>query len=148
MLATTDKPQEDAVTLSPEDQQWLEAFVGSQGGLAGTLHRAHGSDLHLTAALNIPPPVLAAVQVVARGKGMAGLAQVQGRPVQTCNLQDDDSGRIRPMAKLVGGQAAIALPIKTPVGDVRAVVGITFAFAGEIGADVERTLAAAAASLP
>lgn len=134
--------------LDPKDQQWLEAFIGSQGGLAGTVHRALGSDLHLTAALNIPPPVLAAVQVVAHGKGMAGLAQVQGRPVQTCNLQDDDSGRIRPMAKLVGGHAAIALPIKTADGYVRAVVGITFAFDGEIGGDAERNLAASAASLP
>src|SRR5262249_50243650 len=138
MLAQTAKPQKDDMALNAEDQQWLEAFVGSQGGLAGTLHRAHGDDLHLTAALNIPPPVLAAVQVVARGKGMAGLAQVQGHPVQPCNLQDDDSGRIRPMAKLVGRQAAIALPVKTGEGHVRAVVGITFAFNGEIGADAEQ----------
>ncbi len=73
---------------------------------------------------------------------------MQRRPVETCNLHDGDSGRIKPMAKLVGGQAAIALPVKTGEGHVRAVVGITFAFDGEIGADAERTLAASAATLP
>lgn len=136
------------LALNCKDQEWLEAFIGSQGGVAGTVHRAYGADLHLTAALNIPQPVLAAVKVVARGKGMAGLAQVRGRPVQTCNLQDDDSGQIRPMAKLVGGHAAIALPVVTADGSVRAVVGIAFAFEGEISADAEQTLAVLAANLP
>jgi hypothetical protein len=131
-----------------EDQRWLDAFVDREGGLAGTVHRARGEDLYLTAALNLPPPVLAAVKVVPRGKGMAGLAQVRRSPVQTCNLKEDDSGQTRPLAKTVDGRAAVALPVMDAEGTVRAVVGISFAFEGEIGPDAERTLLRSAATLP
>lgn len=134
--------------LDSQDQDWLTAYIEQQGGLAGSVHRAAGDDLHLTAAMNLPPPVMAAVAVVPRGKGMAGLAQVRGRPVQTCNLQEDDSGQINPTARLVNGQAAIALPLKDEAGAVRAVVGIAFAHEGEIGPDQETALSRAADSLP
>lgn len=134
--------------LDPNDQAWLEAYVAKHGGLAGTVHRQTGEDLYATAAVNIPPPVLAAVEFVTHGKGMAGLAQVRRQPVQTCNLQEDDSGNINPMAKLVGGQAAIALPLLSLDGSVRAVVGIAFGFEGEIDASVEQRLADDAAALP
>ncbi len=134
--------------LASEDQRWLDAFVDREGGLAGTVHRARGGDLYLTAALNLPPPVLAAVKIVPRGKGMAGLAQVRRTPVQTRNLKDDDSGQLRPLAKTVDGRAAIALPVMDPGGVVRAVVGISFAFEGEIGPDAERALARSVATLP
>ena len=75
------------------------------------MHRVRDGDLHLTAALNNPPPVLAAVARVPRGKGMARLAQTHGEPVQTCNLRDDDRGQLRPLARTVDGRAAIALPV-------------------------------------
>jgi hypothetical protein len=130
------------------DQEWLEAFIGRERGLAGTVHRVRDVDLHLTAAVNIPPPVLAAVATVARGKGMAGLAQERARPVQTCNLKDDDSGQVRPLAKAVDGRAAIALPVMAADGAVRAVVGIAFGFEGEIAPEAEQALTAAAATLP
>ncbi len=135
--------------VGPDDQLWLEEYIAAHDGLAGTVHREREGDLHLTAAVNIPPPVLERVTLVPRSKGMAGIAQVQGRPVQTCNLQKDDGGgQINPMAKLVGGQAAIALPVGDGDGAVRAVVGIAFGFEGEIGADLEGRLAQAAATLP
>jgi L-methionine (R)-S-oxide reductase len=137
------------VDSGPDDQGWLKEYIAAHDGLAGTVHREHDGDLHLTAAVNIPPPVLERVTKVPRGKGMAGIAQVQGRPVQTCNLQEEDSGgQINPMAKLVGGQAAIALPVADGDGAVRAVVGIAFGFEGEIGADLEGRLAQTAATLP
>lgn len=135
------------MTVGSTDQQWLEAFIAAHDGLAGTVHRQDGADLRLSAALNIPPPVLKAVEFVPRGKGMAGLAQVRARPVQTCNLQDDDSGQINPMAKLVGGQAAIALPLVRNDGSVRAVVGIAFGFEGEIDATTQEQLESSAATL-
>jgi hypothetical protein len=134
--------------LEARDQQWLEAFVAREHGVAGTVHRVRDDDLQLTAALNIPPPVLAAVARVARGKGMAGLAQLRGQPVQTCNLKTDDSGQVRPMAKLVDGQAAVALPVVGADGNVRAVVGISFGFEGEIPAEAAGALVRAADSLP
>ena len=136
------------MAVEPADQQWLEGFIGRERGLAGTVHRVRGADLHLTAALNIPPPVLAAVATVARGKGMAGLAQERAKPVQTCNLKDDDSGQVRPLARTVDGRAAVALPVMAADGAVRAVVGISFGYEGEIAAEAERALAEAAATLP
>jgi len=135
------------MTVDDTDQLWLEAFIAAHDGLAGTVHRQDGDDLRLSAALNIPPPVLTAVALVPRGKGMAGLAQVRARPVQTCNLQEDVSGQINPMAKLVGGQAAIALPLVRDDGSVRAVVGIAFGFEGEIDATTQQQLESSAASL-
>ena len=49
-----------------------------------------------TAAVNIPPQAREAVEWVPSGKGMAGLALERGEPVQTCNLQEDRSGAVKP----------------------------------------------------
>jgi L-methionine (R)-S-oxide reductase len=135
-------------TADDPTQAWLERFLTAHGGIAGTVHVARDGDLHLRAAHHIPPPVNAAVLHVPRGKGMAGIAQVSGRPVQTCNLKEDDSGRVKPGARAVDAQAAIALPVLDASGAVRAVVGIAFAREGEIGSDHERALMDAASSVP
>ncbi len=143
--------RDDAVPRTPgagSVQEWLEDYLAAHGGVAGTVHEQRGTDLHLLAACNIPPPVLEVVRLVPYGKGMAGEAQIRKAPVQTCNLQTDTSGHVNPMARLVGGQAAVALPLLTPTGDVRAVVGIAFAYEGEIPAEEEARLQAAAESLP
>ena len=129
-------------------QQWLEGFVRAQGGAAGTVHRREGEALTLAAAVNIPPPVIAATLTVPRGKGMAGLALARGAAVQTCNLQTDKSGDVRPGARAVAAQAAIALPVRDAAGEIRAVVGIAFAREGEIAEAQVRALAEAAAGLP
>jgi L-methionine (R)-S-oxide reductase len=71
--------------------------------------------------------VIAIVERVPHGKGMAGLAYEQNEPISTCNIQTDDTGRVRPNAKLVGAQAGVALPIRDAGGSVRAVVGIAYA---------------------
>src|SRR5437762_4031005 len=92
-------------------QQWLESLIARLGGIAGTVHVQRGEDLYLTAAHNIPPNVIAIVAHVPHGKGMAGVAQVKKQPVQTCNLQTDETGNIKPGAKAVNAQAAIALPV-------------------------------------
>lgn len=109
-----------------EHQQWLETSIASLGAAAGTVHIQRGQDLFLSAALRIPEPVIATVAHVVHGKGMAGAAQLQKKPVQTCNLQDDKSGNIRPGAKAVGAQAAIAIPLLNQAGDVMAVVGFAW----------------------
>jgi L-methionine (R)-S-oxide reductase len=82
--------------------------------------------LRLTAAVNIPPPVQQIVAWVPNGKGMAGLALQRREPVQTCNLQEDRSGDVKPGAKAVNAQAAVAIPVQNAEGSVRAVVGIAF----------------------
>ena len=132
----------------PAQQEWLESFIARHDGVAGTVHVQRGEDLYLSAAHNIPPPVASTVAHVPRGKGMAGAAQVKKTPVQTCNLQTDQSGNIKPGAKAVGAQAAIALPVFDDQGDVRAVVGIAWNTEREIGPKEEETLMTQAAALP
>jgi L-methionine (R)-S-oxide reductase len=131
-----------------EQQRWLEALIARLGGSAGTVHIQRNDDLYLTAAHNIPPQVIAIVSRVPHGKGMAGLAQTKRAPVQTCNLQTDESGAIKPGAKAVGAQAAIALPVLNDDGSVRAVVGIAWMHEGEITPADEATMMELAAALP
>lgn len=129
-------------------QEWLESFIAQHGGIAGTVHVQRGEDLYLTAAHNIPPTVVAIVAHVPHGKGMAGMAQVKKSPVQTCNLQTDDTGNIKPGAKAVDAQAAVALPVLDREGAVRAVVGIAWGKEGEIGPAEEQAMMKLAAALP
>ncbi len=129
------------------DQTWLTTFVSTHGGIAGTVHRRSGDDLVLSAAVRIPPPVQAIVARVPRGKGMAGLAFERNAPVQTCNLKTDTSGDVRPGAKAVDAQAAVALPVCDARGDVRAVVGIAFMGERELPQSELDVLAQAASGL-
>jgi hypothetical protein len=129
-------------------QQWLEALIAQSGGIAGTVHVQRGEDLYLTAAHNIPPNVVAIVAHVPHGKGMAGVAQVKKQPVQTCNLQTDKTGNIKPGARAVNAQAAVALPVLDETGAVLAVVGIAWSKEGEIGPAEEQAMMKLAAALP
>jgi L-methionine (R)-S-oxide reductase len=129
-------------------QHWLEALIAKLGGVAGTVHVQRGEDLYLTAAHNIPPNVVAIVAHVPHGKGMAGAAQVGKQPVQTCNLQTDETGTVRPGAKAVDAQSAVALPVLDEAGAVLAVVGIAWSDAGEIGRAQEQAMMQLAAALP
>ncbi|NUQ76207.1 MAG: GAF domain-containing protein [Polyangiaceae bacterium] len=121
-------------------QQWLTAAVASLNGVAGTIHVERNKDLYLTAAVNIPPPVIAVVGHVVRGKGMAGLAQVRKVPVQTCDLQNDSSGDIRPGAKAVDAQAAIAVPVLDAEQNVVAVVGFAWGRPGELDSPLQKLI--------
>lgn len=132
----------------PAQQEWLELFLAKHDGVAGTVHVQRGEDLYLTAAHNIPPPVVAIVTHVPRGKGMAGVAQVKKAPVQTCNLQTDETGNIKPGAKAVDVQAAVALPVLDDLGMVRAVVGIAWGKEGAIGTAEEQAMMELAETLP
>lgn len=80
---------------------------------SGTIHLL-GDDgvLHLKAAsAGIPDAVLALVRTVPIGKGMAGLAVERRRPVNSCNIQTDRTGDVRPGAKATGLQGSIVVPI-------------------------------------
>lgn len=115
-----------AAELSPADQSWLESYLQQAGAVAGTLHRAAPGGLRLTAARNIPPPVQALVAWVPEGKGMAGQAMKTRLPVSTCNLKEDPSATVRPGARTVDAQAAVALPLCSASGMVVAVVGLAY----------------------
>lgn len=133
-------------------QTWLEAFIGKHGGVAGTVHllsqQSTEPALELAASLRIPEPVLAATRLIPKGKGMAGLAWERAQPVQTCNLKTDASGDVRPGAKAVNAQAAVALPVNDANATLRAVVGIAFLGEREFTNDELATLQNDANTLP
>lgn len=107
-------------------ENWLGKFIAQHRGAAGTVHLLENGGLRLAAAINIPPQVQEVVMWVPYGKGMAGLALQRKEPVDTCNLQEDRTGNVKPGAKAVNAQAAVALPVLDEEGNVRAVVGIAF----------------------
>jgi hypothetical protein len=78
---------------------------------------------------------------------MAGLALERGETVQTCNLQEDRSGAVKPGAKAVNAQAAIAMPVRNATGSIVAVVGAAFAGEREIQGEELDSLQRAAESL-
>jgi L-methionine (R)-S-oxide reductase len=111
---------------SPVLETWLRSFLGAHGGVAGTVHEREGDALLLRAAVNIPPPVVRVTETIPKGKGMAGLAWERNRAVASCDIQNDQSGDVRPGAKAVDATAALAIPVRGADGEVRAVVGIAF----------------------
>ena len=129
-------------------QEWLRSYIETTGGVAGTVHLRRGDGLALAAAVNIPPPVADVVRWVPWGKGMAGMALETGEAVTTCNLKEDDTGRVKPGAKAVAAQAAIALPVKDTTGSVIAVVGVAFKEEREIVQKEIERLMDEASSLP
>lgn len=136
------------MSFTPELQAWLNNFLDQHHAAAGTIHLFENGGLKLAAAVNIPPAVQQVVAWVPNGKGMAGLALQRKEPVQTCNLQEDRSGAVKPGAKAVQAQAAIALPVMDDAGDVRAVVGLAFQEERDFGDREIAGFQASASSLP
>jgi hypothetical protein len=107
-------------------EAWLRRWIADHGGVAGTVHARRGDDMILAAAVNIPPPVVEVVRTVPKGKGMAGLAFERDAPVSTCNLKTDTTGDVRPGARAVDANAAVAIPVHDEAGEIRGVVGIAY----------------------
>ena len=132
-------------------QQWLAEYIKHNGGVAGTVHLRDASGdapLELKAAVNIPPKVQEIVAAIPKGKGMAGLAWERDQPVHTCNLKDDKTGDVRPGAKAVDANAAVAIPIHDASGKIRGVIGIAYMGERDItGAELE-SLRAQAERIP
>ena len=134
---------------NPVDHEaWLRAFIQQHGAVAGTIHLRGPEALALAAAVNIPPKVREIVAVIPRGKGMAGLAWERDEPVHTCNLKTDETGDVRPGAKAVDANAAVAIPIHGPDGALRGVVGIAFMGERDITAGELEALTRQAEALP
>jgi L-methionine (R)-S-oxide reductase len=129
-------------------EAWLKNFLTDHGGIAGTVHLLEGDVLKLDSAVNIPPPVVKITETIPKGKGMAGLAWERDEIVATCNLKSDDSGDVRPGAKAVDAQAALAIPVHASAGGLRAVVGIAFMGERDFSEDELSAFERAAASLP
>src|SRR5258708_40293923 len=134
--------------LDESMNQWLKALLGRHGAVAGTVHVVRGDVLTIAAAVNIPPKVQEITATIPLGKGMAGLAWQHDKPIQTCNLQEDTSGAVKPGAKAVDAKAAVAVPVHDASGTVRAVVGLAWMDERELtDAELER-MARDAATLP
>ena len=127
---------------------WLKTFLSDHGGIAGTVHVLQGDLLKLASSVNIPPPVVKVTEIIPKGKGMAGLAWERDEVVATCNLKSDTSGDVRPGAKAVDAQAALAIPVRAASGSLRAVVGIAFMGERNFSAQELQAFEKAAASLP
>lgn len=127
---------------------WLKDFLSRHDGAAGTVHLVEGDVLKLSASVNIPPPVVKATEIIPKGKGMAGLAWERNEIVSTCNLKTDQSGDVRPGAKAVNAQAALAIPVRDAAGELSAVVGIAFMGEREFSDAELKQFEVAAAQLP
>lgn len=136
------------MNTSDELERWLQSFLAKYDGTAGTIHLFENGGLRLATAINIPPQVQQVVAWVPNGKGMAGLALERKMPVQTCNLKEDNSGNVKPGAKAVNAQAAVALPVSDGAAGVRAVIGIAFPHQHEFTPAELADLTAAASTVP
>ena len=79
----------------------------------GTIHilEQPSQMLVLLVSKGVPDSVLDRVRTVPVGKGMAGLAAERRQPVQVCNLQTDQSGTVKPLARETKVEGAIAVPM-------------------------------------
>lgn len=104
---------------------WLEGFVEEHRALAGIVYeRARPDDvLSLVSAVGLAPLAVASARLVHRGQGLAGLAFERNATLSTCTGKAPR--RFSPDA-LVPQEAAVALPIQAPNGDVQALVYLVF----------------------
>ena len=134
--------------LDESTNAWLKDLLGRHRAVAGTVHVVRGDILAITAAINIPPKVQEVTATIPLGKGMAGLAWQHDKPIQTCNLQDDTTGAVKPGAKAVDAKAAVALPVHDASGTIRAIVGLAWMDERELTARELAAIGSDAASLP
>lgn len=129
-------------------EAWLKSFLTEHAGVAGSVHFLDGELLKLSASVNLPPPVVRLTEIIPKGKGMAGLAWERDEVVAVCNLKNDQSGDVRPGAKAVNAQAALAIPVRDEAGQLRAVVGIAFMGEREFSAEELKQFERSADALP
>ncbi len=134
--------------LDEATNEWLRALLGRHKAVAGTVHVVRGDMLTIAGAINIPPKVQEVTAKIPIGKGMAGLAWQHDKPIQTCNLKDDNTGAVKPGAKAVDAKAAVAMPIHDGSGTVRAVVGLAWMHDHELTKAELDAIASDAADLP
>jgi signal transduction protein with GAF and PtsI domain len=75
------------------------------------------------------------------GKGMAGLAAERKCAVNSCNIQQDTTGDVRPGARATGLAGSVAVPILAADGSVLGVVGVATRAERTFTPDEERAIA-------
>jgi len=103
----------------------LEMVLADVDCVTGTIHRLDPGTgrLHVLAYKGIPEAILDRVRDIPIGKGMAGMAAERRAPVQVCNLQEDQSGVVRPGAKLTEMEGAVACPMLVE-GELCGTIGV------------------------
>ena len=104
-------------------QEELQAIIAEFGADTGTVHLVQDGVLILKAHIGIPSHV---AQIVGRGpigKGMAGLAAERNKPVSSCNIQTDQTGRIQPGARQTSVSGVVVVPIRDGRGEVVGALG-------------------------
>jgi len=98
---------------NPEWSQVLGDTLDAFDCPTGTLHKLDTTTnlLKLVSQRGLPEKLLPIVSDIPVGKGMAGICAERREPVQTCNLQTDNTGVIRPGAKETKMEGAITVPI-------------------------------------
>lgn len=144
-----DSPQDldahdlDSHDFDAHDLARLADILRELAAESGTLHAsAPDGTLHLRAAIGIPAPVLEIVRAVPVGKGMAGLAAERKCAVNSCNIQSDATGDVRPGARATGLAGSVAVPVLADDGRVLGVVGVATRAERTFTADEERAIAA------
>jgi L-methionine (R)-S-oxide reductase len=133
------------ILLTASLTEGLQAVLDHFDCQAGTYHRMKDGALELAASLHIPPPVVALIQHVPLGKGIAGLAAQRREPVSLCNLQTDESGQARPAAKATGMEGSVAVPAIGTDGALLGVLGIAKATAYDWSDSEKEAICSAAA---
>lgn len=127
---------------SNADLSILQSILTDLRAESGTLHAtAADGSLHLRCAIGIPQSVLDIVQVVPIGKGMAGLAAERKCAVNSCNIQRDTTGDVRPGARATGLAGSVAVPVLSADGRVLGVLGVATRAERTFTADDERAIA-------
>jgi L-methionine (R)-S-oxide reductase len=80
----------------------------------GTMHRLDDAEqlLHLSAQIGLPPQMLEVIKTIPVGKGIAGQAAAQNKPITLCNLQTDASGVAKSGARQTGVGGALCVPVR------------------------------------
>lgn len=107
------------------EQGVLEQVVNHFQAQSGTIHWLSAEDgrLKISAHVGVPPFVMDKVADIPVGKGIAGLAAQERRPVTMCNIKTDDSGVVGAKAKTMGIEGAIAVPLLSK-GELHGTLGI------------------------
>ena len=92
----------------------LECILADFKSDTGTIHLLDAKTqlLHLAAQVGLPPQMLELVKTIPVGKGIAGQAVAQNKPVTICNLQTDTGGVAKPGAKQSGVGGALCIPVR------------------------------------
>lgn len=113
-----------AIARNANPSELMESIVTYFGGQSGTIHRiTESGELGLVAHIGVPEAIMDKVVTIPIGKGIAGLAALERRPVTICNIQTDSSGVVGPKAKLTGVEGAIAVPMLVN-GNLRGTLGV------------------------